>query len=138
MSVEAMQDIVIHKRPIWASLLRGMRKLCPACGEGRIFHAYLKVNDACPHCGEALHHHRADDMPPYVTMFITGHFILAGLLWGQDIFPDFPDWGQMILWPLVAALVCLWLLPIVKGALIAYQWALRMHGFGGGKPEESA
>jgi uncharacterized protein (DUF983 family) len=71
-------------------------------------------------------------------MFITGHFILAGLLMQQDYFPDFPDWGQMILWPVVAAVVCLWLLPIVKGGLIAYQWALRMHGFGGAKPEESA
>jgi hypothetical protein len=27
-------------------------------------------------------------------------------------------------------LVSLWLLPRVKGALIGYQWALRMHGFG--------
>lgn len=138
MNANESADIVIARRPVWPSLRRGMRKLCPACGEGRIFHAYLKVNDACPNCGEALHHHRADDMPPYVTMFIVGHFIVAGLLLGQDFFPDFPDWGQMILWPLVAALACLWLLPIVKGALIAYQWALRMHGFGAATPEESA
>ncbi len=138
MSPEDSADIVVEKRSVWPALRRGMKKLCPACGEGRIFHAYLKVSDRCPHCGEALFHHRADDMPPYVTMFITGHFVVAGLLLGQDLFPNFPDWAQMILWPLVAALACLWLLPIVKGALIAYQWALRMHGFGGGAPEEPA
>ena len=27
-------------------------------------------------------------------------------------------------------LLSLWLLPRVKGALIGYQWALKMHGFG--------
>ena len=30
-------------------------------GQGRMFHRYLKVNDACPQCGGELHHHRADD-----------------------------------------------------------------------------
>jgi len=28
-------------------------------------------------------------------------------------------------------LLCLWLLPRIKGAFIAFQWAKRMHGFGG-------
>jgi uncharacterized protein (DUF983 family) len=130
-------DILIERRPIWPALMRGMRKLCPACGEGRIFYAYLKVNDRCPHCREELFHQRADDMPPYVTMFIVGHFVVAGLLATQDFFPDFPDWGLMLMWPVIAALACLWLLAIVKGALIAYQWALRMHGFGNEKREET-
>jgi uncharacterized protein (DUF983 family) len=29
----------------------------------------------------------------------------------------------------------LWLLPRVKGALVGYQWAMRMHGFGGPEKE---
>ena len=36
---------------------RGFRSRCPACGEGRIFGKFLKVNDACQHCGEQFHHH---------------------------------------------------------------------------------
>ena len=36
------------------ALWRGFRGRCPACGEGRMFRAFLKVNDACPHCGEEL------------------------------------------------------------------------------------
>ncbi|MCI4679178.1 DUF983 domain-containing protein [Rhodoblastus acidophilus] len=123
-------DLVLPVRPVWPALRDGLRGLCPACGKGRIFYAYLKVNDLCPHCGEELFHQRADDMPPYVTMVITGHFVVAGIILGQDIFPDMPDWPQMIVWPLVALGLSLWLLPKVKGALIAYQWALRMHGFG--------
>ena len=47
-------------RAVW----RGMRLRCPHCGEGRMFRAYLKVNDHCPVCGEDLSHHRADDAPP--------------------------------------------------------------------------
>jgi uncharacterized protein (DUF983 family) len=117
-------------RPIWPALKRGMRQLCPACGKGKLFYAYLKVNDRCPHCGEELFHQRADDMPPYVTMVITGHFVVAGIIAGQDLFPKLPDWPQMVFWPIAALLMSLWLLPRVKGALIAYQWALRMHGFG--------
>jgi uncharacterized protein (DUF983 family) len=28
-----------------------------------MFHAFLKVADHCPACGEALHHQRSDDAP---------------------------------------------------------------------------
>ncbi len=129
-------DIELPARPVWPALKRGLRGFCPACGKGRIFYAYLKVNDLCPHCGEELFHQRADDMPPYVTMVIVGHFVVAGVILGQDLFPDLPDWPQMIVWPVAALLMILWLLPRVKGALIAYQWALRMHGFGPETPDD--
>jgi uncharacterized protein (DUF983 family) len=137
MNLEVRADLTLDKRPVWPALLRGMKKRCPACGKGKIFHAYLKVNDFCPQCGEALYHQRADDMPPYVTMLIVGHFIVGGVISAQDWFPSFPDGAQMLFWPIVAALLCLCLLPIVKGALIAYQWALFMHGFGSSRPEDA-
>ncbi len=55
---------------------RGFRGRCPACGEGRVFRAFLKVNDACPRCGEELHHHRADDFPAYLVIAIVGHILV--------------------------------------------------------------
>lgn len=119
------------KRNALTSLKRGFLGRCPNCGEGRIFWAYLKVNDACPACGEELHHQRADDAPPYVTMLIVGHFVLGLMLTFEFIGDDVPDWIQMIFWPGLALVTSLVLLPMVKGALVAYQWALRMHGFGG-------
>ena len=114
----------------WKSAVaRGALGRCPACGKGALFNRYLKVNDACATCGEELHHQRADDAPPYATMFIVGHIVVGGLLavetWTQDV----PMWAHMLLWPLLAAALSLLLLPIVKGALINLQWALRMHGF---------
>jgi hypothetical protein len=36
----------------------------------------------------------------------------------------------MVLWMPLTIALSLYLLPRVKGALVAMQWALRMHGFG--------
>jgi len=99
-------------RDAWQAARRGFACRCPACGEGRLYKSYLKVADRCDVCGTELHHHRADDAPPYFTIFIVGHFVIAAIL-------------------------AFWLLPLVKGALVGYQWALRMHGFGGISDEEA-
>lgn len=116
-------------RSPWAALKRGLRGLCPACGKGQILYAYLKVNPACPCCGEELHHHRADDFPPYITIFVVGHIVGAAMFAAGDIWPDLPMGWQIAIWPTLCVILSLWLLPIFKGGLIAYQWALRMHGF---------
>jgi uncharacterized protein (DUF983 family) len=116
-------------RDTWAALKRGLRGQCPACGEGRILHGYLKVNDACPSCHEEFHHHRADDFPPYITIFVVGHVLGAAMFTVDETWPDLPMTFHFLVWPTLCILLSLWLLPIFKGGLIAYQWALRMHGF---------
>ncbi len=96
---------------------------------------YLKVRDACPVCGEALHHQRADDGPAYLTILIVGHVMAPVLLF------TFTRWRPE---PLVLAVgftlgtvaLSLYLLPRLKGALVALQWANRLHGFGA--PPEAA
>ena len=116
-------------RATWPAIKRGLRGRCPACGQGRILHDYLKVNDACPACGEEFHHHRADDFPPYITIFVVAHILGAAMFAVDDRWPDLPTAFHFITWPALCILMSLWLLPIFKGGLIAYQWALRMHGF---------
>ncbi len=117
-------------RDLARSLVRGWGGRCPHCGEGRLFSAFLKVADHCPACQEELHHHRADDAPPYFTIFVVGHIVVAGILaveraWRPDM------WIHAAIWmPLTLALSLL-LLPRFKGAMVGLQWALRMHGFGG-------
>ena len=118
-------------RDKWLAIRRGFRERCPACGEGRIFYAYLKVAEACPSCGEELHHHRADDAPPYFTILVVGHVIGAGMLWVEESNDSIPLWIHSLIWPALTLILCLLLLPRFKGALIGYQWALRMHGFEG-------
>jgi uncharacterized protein (DUF983 family) len=129
------------RRDVGRAMLDGLRGRCPACGRGALFGRYLKVQDACPACGEALHHHRADDAPPYFTILIVGHLIVGGILAVERAFSP-PEWLHALLWlPLTLALA-LWLLPRIKGAIVGLQWAFYMHGFedaarGDGQPRAS-
>jgi uncharacterized protein (DUF983 family) len=119
-----------EKRDSMLALKRGFIGRCPNCGEGHIFRAYLKVQDRCEKCGEELFHHRADDAPPYITILIVAHVIGFLMLTVLTAYDNIPTWVQMTLWPGLVLVLCLSLLPRVKGALIGLQWALRMHGFG--------
>ena len=94
---------------------KGTEHSCPACGKGHMFGKYLKVAESCDVCGEELHHHRADDAPPYFTILIVGHFIVAGVMMVEEYFhPDY--WIHILMWfPLTIGL-SLWLLPRIKGA----------------------
>jgi uncharacterized protein (DUF983 family) len=118
------------RRDLAAAARRGLFGRCPRCGEGRIFRAYLKVVDACRACGEDLSPQRADDAPAYITMLIVGHFIVAGIIAAEELWPDSPVLLGSIVWTLLAGAASLAMLPRVKGALVGYQWAMRMHGFG--------
>ena len=116
------------KRSVWRAMWRGALLRCPQCGQGKLFRKYLKVADACPSCAEELHHHRADDAPAYLTIFLVGHIIIPPVLlielWYQP-----PYWLQFAVWLPALALLTLGLLPVVKGAVVGLQWALKMHGF---------
>lgn len=116
-------------RNAWPAIGKGIRGRCPARGEGKMFRAYLKINGICPHCGEDLRHHRADNAPPYMTIFVGGHIVGSLMLLTGEFWPDAPVWLHAMVWPASALILSLWILPIMKGGLIAYQWALRMHGF---------
>ena len=117
-------------RDRWLAIKRGFAGACPHCGQGRIFGKYLKVLPECSQCGEDLSHHRADDLPAYIVLFLVGH-IVVGTLMGTDPEGVWPIWIHMILWPLMTLFLSLALLQPVKGAVVGLQWALRMHGFGG-------
>ncbi len=107
---------------------RGFKCRCPACGEGRLFGKFLKVNDACPACGEELHHHRADDFPAYLTIVIVGH-ILVPIVLAYELEMTSALWISMMLWPIVGLAMTLGLLQPIKGAVVGLQWFLGMHGF---------
>lgn len=129
-AVPSLDGDTARERSVKQAILRGARLRCPACGEGNLFHAFLKVSDACPSCGEALHHHRADDAPAYFTMAIVAHVVVGGLLSVEQAFAP-PTSVQLAIWLPATVILSLVLLPRIKGMLIGLQWALRMHGFGG-------
>jgi uncharacterized protein (DUF983 family) len=109
-------------------IVRGLLGRCPCCGKGRMFGAFLKVKDHCEVCGEALHHHRADDFPAYVVILIVGHLLVPAVLSVETNFAP-AYWVHLVLWLPPTLILTLGLLQPVKGAIVALQWHVGMHGF---------
>ena len=109
-------------------LLRGLLGRCPACGEGHLFRAFVKVADSCEKCGEPLHHHRADDFPAYLTIILVGHLIVPLAMYVEAAFMlDY--WLHAAIWLPLILLLSLGLLQPLKGLIVAMQWHMGMHGF---------
>ncbi|WP_457092348.1 DUF983 domain-containing protein [Microvirga sp. P5_D2] len=119
------------------AMKRGFLGRCPACAKGRLFGRFLKVAESCDSCGTELHHHRADDLPPYLVIFIVGHVIGYGILMTETKM-EMPLWAHLAIWPLLTVILCLLLLQPVKGAVVGLQYALGMHGFGANRSKENA
>jgi uncharacterized protein (DUF983 family) len=120
----------VAARPLLGSMGRGLRGRCPACGEGHVFTGYLAVARHCEVCGEELFHQRADDLPAYLNIFVTGHVVVGVMMMFMD--SEFlPVWGITLLTAAIAVTVAILLMRPLKGLVVGAQWALRMHGFGG-------
>lgn len=116
-------------RPLWPAIKRGLAGRCPRCGEGKLFYAYTKTVDKCSVCGEEIAHHRADDLPAYLVIVIVGHVVVSAFM-AVEMTTLWPMWLHMVVWAPLTLVLSLLLLQPVKGAVIALQWALYMHGFG--------
>ncbi|MEM7773963.1 MAG: DUF983 domain-containing protein [Pseudomonadota bacterium] len=123
-----MSDTNEPDRAWMTAMRRGFAGYCPSCGSAPLFHSYLKVHDTCANCKTELFHHQADDAPPYFTIFIAGHILVGGVL-ALEQYAAPPAWLHLVLWLPLTVVMCLWLLPKIKGAFVGLQWALRMHGF---------
>lgn len=121
-------------RPAMRSMKRGFLGRCPNCGDGRLFAGFARTFDACAVCGEELHHHRADDMPAYLVIFIVGHIVVGAYMGVDTLFP-LTAFQHLAIWLPATALLSVALLQPLKGAVVGLQWAFRMHGFGAGEPD---
>ena len=124
-----------EKRDVWTAIKRGFRGRCPRCGEGKLFRAFLKVDNNCSVCGLDFTPHRADDLPAYLVIVIVGHIVVPTALMIETNYspPVLLQLAVYLPFTLVASLL---LLQPVKGAVVGMQWALRMHGFDEQNPEE--
>lgn len=117
------------ERELWPATLRGWRLRCPCCGTGPMMRGYLTVTPVCQVCREELHHQRADDGPAYLTILIVGHLMAPLLLFVYATWRPEP----LVLFTIFAVgcvALSLYLLPRLKGVMVAFQWARYMHGFG--------
>jgi uncharacterized protein (DUF983 family) len=122
------------KRDVWTSIKRGFRGRCPRCGEGKLFRAFLKVDNNCSVCGLDFTPHRADDLPAYLVIVIVGHIVVPTALMIETNYAP-PVALQLAIYLPFTFVASLLLLQPVKGAVVGMQWALRMHGFDEQNPE---
>ena len=110
------------------AMWRGSLGKCPACGSDGLFARYLKVADKCETCGLEFASHQADDAPPYFTIFIVGHIVIPIALIVERTYQP-PLFVHAAKFSVLSVVITLISLPMVKGAVVGLQWALRMHGF---------
>jgi uncharacterized protein (DUF983 family) len=118
--INSQQPVSLSK-----ALRRGFSMSCPSCAHGGLFRRYLKVIEYCPACGEDFSHH---DFPAYLVIVIVGHFVIPAMLFVEEIFAP-AIWLQYLIWLPVIAFGAIGLLQPTKGAVVALQWQLGMHGF---------
>jgi uncharacterized protein (DUF983 family) len=123
------------RRDLWTALKRGFRGRCPRCGEGKLFRAFLKVDDHCSVCGQDFTPHRADDLPAYLVIVIVGHIVVPAALFIETSYSP-PIALQLAIYLPFTLVASLLLLQPVKGAVVGIQWALRMHGFDEKNPDQ--
>ena len=123
------------KRDLWSAMKRGFRGRCPRCGEGKLFRAFLKVGNNCSACGLDFTPHRADDLPAYLVIVIVGHIVVPLALWIETDYAP-AVWLQLAIYLPLTVVLSLGLLQPVKGAVVGFQWAMRMHGFDENAPDE--
>ncbi len=126
---------LLTPRPLWRAMARGFIGRCPNCGKGHLFGKFLKPVANCKVCGEDYTHQRADDAPPYFTMVIVGHLLVPVLL-AVQLTSHLTVAQHLMIWLPLTGILTVGLLQPVKGAIIALQWALRMHGFDGRGEED--
>ena len=103
---------------------RGVMGRCPNCGKGPLLRAYLKVVSTCPACGHDNGQYPADDAPPYFTILLVGHLVVAPALCLSFIWTWPAAYVLAVTLPTILAATLL-LLPRVKGAVIGVQWAIK-------------
>ena len=124
-----------EKRDVWTAMKRGFRSRCPRCGEGKLFRAFLKVDDHCSACGLDYTPHRADDLPAYLVIVVVGHIVVPAVLWIETNYAP-AVWLQLAIYLPLTFILSLLLLQPIKGAVVGFQWALRMHGFDENAPSD--
>jgi uncharacterized protein (DUF983 family) len=117
--------MVPSDKSILTGILRGLQRRCPNCGRGRLFEGYLKIRCPCEVCGTDNTIYPSDDFPPYLTIIVVGHVVVPAFVWVDHAYEP-PIWLQTAIWLPLTAVLCLVLLPLMKGATVGLCWATNL------------
>jgi uncharacterized protein (DUF983 family) len=109
------------------AMLRGLKNRCPVCGVGKLFRGFLRVVDHCANCNAPLGRIRADDAPPYFTIFLVGHIVVPLMLWTDRAYePDL--WTMAAIFVPFSGTLAIGLIRPVKGATVGLMMRLGISG----------
>ena len=92
-----------------------------AAKKGRLYTSYLKVAQSCQVCGQDFKAADTGDGPVVFVILIAGFLACAGFVTTFLSYPDWPIAAHLIVWPAVAVILSLILMPVLKGLMIASQ-----------------
>jgi uncharacterized protein (DUF983 family) len=111
-----------------AAMLRGLRGICPRCGEAGLFRKWLKPVDTCPQCAQDWSVQQADDFPAYIGIFVVGHLLAPVVIAMIGTFGISAGATLAIILPLAVVMLLVMLGP-TKGAVIAFLWWMGIGAF---------
>ncbi len=120
-----------RKRPgptIATALFRGLRKKCPACGQGKLFQRWFRIAERCPRCGlkfERIEGHWVGSIG--LNTIITFGTVLLALI-GSLIFfinSDIPRWYVAVGLGVVALVLPPFIDPFTRTFWTAIDVAMR-------------
>ena len=118
-----LPDVARRSPPsLLTGVWRGVRRKCPACGEGRLFCGYLAVVETCPVCANDNEQYPSDDFAPYVTIFLVLHLLVPVFVIADRTY-DLALWIEGAVTIPVFILATMALLPFAKGGVIGFAWA---------------
>lgn len=108
-------------RTAGSAALSGVRGRCPRCGDGKLFKGYIALPQACETCGLDYGFADSGDGPAVFVMLVAGFLGMAFVLWFEFTYSP-PFWVHLAVSLPVTLLICLALLRVFKGLLIALQY----------------
>jgi len=106
-----------------AVILRGLRRRCPRCGEGPLFHGWNRLRESCPVCGLRYEERSGDT---WFFMYMTTAGLTGVLVVLMFLVRPRTIWvGQIVI--LAAAIVVIGLsIPLRKGVAVALDYLIEL------------
>lgn len=120
MSIEPSDPMLAHTA--MPPALIGLLGRCPRCAKGSMFGGLIALANSCPVCTLDLTFADTGDGPAFFASFIGGFIVLGVGVWMQVAY-DPAIWVYPVVFIPFGFVVCVGLLRIVKGILVALQYA---------------
>ncbi|MBK5932578.1 uncharacterized protein (DUF983 family) [Rhodovulum imhoffii] len=113
--------------PLRPALMRGWHRRCPNCGAGPMLSGYLDVREHCPVCTEQFAPPHKPARHTFLTLSIVTVLLVPLIIYLVLAF----DFGLLVLIAIFSVGgvgLALYLLPRIKGLMVALKWARRKQG----------